>query len=499
MKKIIQIHSADNVAIALSALQAGTDVSQGVVLKNDVPAGHKIAMSLIAAGKPVIKYGFTIGHATRDIAAGEHVHTHNVASDLHADLAAASYVHKVHEPAKAIEKTFLGYRRQNGKVAVRNDVWIIPTVGCVNQASEKIARAAHAKYAGKGVDGVYAFVHPLGCSQLGDDLENTQNILAGLIRHPNAGAVLLLGLGCENNQMKLMLEKAGCQDDLASGRVKFFNAQDVPDEIESGLLAVTELVAYAQQFKREPIPARELILGMKCGGSDGFSGVTANPLVGRIADRLTAQGGTTLLTEVPEMFGAEQVLLDRADDVVTFNSIIGLVNNFRAYFRSYSQPIDENPSPGNKAGGLTTNADKSLGCVQKAGNAPIRGVLAYGQPAISQKAGVMLINAPGNDGVSATAMTAAGAHMILFTTGRGNPMGFPVPTIKISSNSDLFKRKPSWIDFNAGQIVDSDKYPDALADELFELVLAIASGKKLARNEINDNREIAIWKNGVTL
>lgn len=498
MKQSLKIHPADNVAVALLPLSKGSTV-ENVVLQTDVPAGHKIALVPIAQGQPVIKYGYAIGHATRDIAPGEHLHTHNVASDLHADLASAAYKHKVAAPAEAPEKTFLGYRRPNGQVAVRNDVWIIPTVGCVNQASEKIAAAAQAKYAGKGVDGVYAFVHPFGCSQLGDDLENTQKILAGLIRHPNAGAVLLLGLGCENNQMKLMLEKAGCQADLDSGRVKFFNAQDVPDEIESGLLAVTELVAYAQQFKREPIPARELILGMKCGGSDGFSGITANPLVGRIADRLTAQGGTTLLTEVPEMFGAEQVLLDRATDEQTFKNIIGLVNNFRAYFRSYNQPIDENPSPGNKAGGLTTNADKSLGCVQKAGNAPIRGVLAYGEPAAPGQAGVLLINAPGNDGVSSTAMTAAGAHMVLFTTGRGNPMGFPVPTVKISSNSDLAKRKPSWIDFNAGQIVDSDISPDALADQLFDLVLAIASGQKQARNEINGNREIAIWKNGVTL
>lgn len=498
MKQILRIHPSDNVAVALLPLSKGTQV-ENVVLATDVPAGHKIALVAIASGQPVIKYGFAIGHATRDILPGEHLHTHNVASDLHADLDAATYKSKVVNPVKASEKTFLGYRRPNGKAAVRNDVWIIPTVGCVNQASEKIAQAAHARYAGKGVDGVYAFVHPFGCSQLGDDLENTQKILAGLIRHPNAGAVLMLGLGCENNQMKLMLEKAGCQDDLASGRVKFFNAQDVPDEIESGLLAVTELVAYAQQFKREPIPVRELILGMKCGGSDGFSGITANPLVGRIADRLTAQGGTTLLTEVPEMFGAEQVLLDRATDETAFKNIIGLVNNFRAYFRSYNQPIDENPSPGNKAGGLTTNADKSLGCVQKAGNAPIRGVLQYGEPATPGRAGALLINAPGNDGVSATAMTAAGALMILFTTGRGNPMGFPVPTLKISSNSDLFKRKPSWIDFNAGQIVDSDIAPDALADQLFDLVLKVASGQQLARNEINGNREIAIWKNGVTL
>jgi altronate hydrolase len=311
--------------------------------------------------------------------------------------------------------------------------------------------------------------------------------------------VLVIGLGCENNQMKALLAEADSAADIAAGRLVYFNAQDVDDEIESGLEAIDKLVAFAATAKRTSVPASELILAMKCGGSDGFSGITANPTVGRVADRLTAQGGTTILSEVPEMFGAEQLLLDRATDETTGYKIISLVNNFREYFRGYDQPIDENPSPGNKAGGLSSNADKSLGCVQKAGSAPIREVLGYGQPASPHLGGVALVNGPGNDGVSSTAMTVAGAHVILFTTGRGTPMGFPAPTIKIASNSGLAQRKSSWIDFDAGRMISDETAPDTLADELFDLVLDVASGRQLTRNEINGNREIAIWKDGVTL
>jgi altronate hydrolase len=395
-------------------------------------------------------------------------------------------------------ETFEGYRRPDGRAAVRNEIWIINTVGCVNIASERIAAAAHAELAtpGSGIDGVYAFTHPFGCSQLGDDLLHTQKVLAGLARHPNAAAVLVLGLGCENNQMKLFLEVLGAQPE---GRVKWFNAQDVGDEIESGIEAVRELATYARQFKREPIPANELILGMKCGGSDGFSGITANPLVGRIANRLTGEGGTVLLTEVPEMFGAERMLLERAVNEKVFLGVIDLVNNFRAYFQKHNEPIDENPSPGNKAGGITTLADKSLGCVQKGGQAPVAQVLEYGQTAQAGLGGLGLLQAPGNDGVSGTAMTVSGAHLLLFTTGRGNPMGFPVPTIKISSNSGLAERKPIWIDFNAGPIADGTATFEELADLLWRLILDTASGRAHAQNEVRGHREIAIWKDGVTL
>jgi altronate hydrolase len=494
MPPLLRIHPLDNVLVALRDLRSG-EFLDGLSIKGEIPSGHKVASAPIKAGRPVVKYGYPIGVASRDIDAGEHIHTHNLGSILRDDWKSGERHAVAFAPPPGEARFFDGYRRADGKVGVRNEVWIIPSVGCVNQASMKIAEQANARFpVDDRFDGVHAYPHPFGCSQLGDDLDHTRKVLAGLIRHPNAAAVLVMGLGCENNQIRQLLAEFGPSD-----RLRYFNAQDVPDEIEAGLAAVSGMIALARQNRREPVPAKELILAMKCGGSDGFSGITANPLVGRIANWLSAQGGTTLLSEVPEMFGAEQILMDRADSDTTAGQVVGLVNDFRAYFRRYNQPIDENPSPGNKAGGLSSNADKSLGCLQKAGDAPIRRVLKYGEAVeIGGLGGVALVNAPGNDGVSSTAMTVAGAHVILFTTGRGTPMGFPVPTMKIATNSDLAARKPAWIDFNAGRLLDGASM-EQLTDELLAMVLDIASGKQKARNEINGNREIAIWKDGVTL
>lgn len=499
----IRIHPSDNVAVALRPAEAGTECL-GVRLAEGIPAGHKVALIEIPAGSSVLKYGYGIGVASTAIAAGTHVHTHNVRGNLperldtlrFAETTGATRMPSV--PAPRSTATFDGYRRPDGRAATRNEIWIVNTVGCVNVASEKIASAAHAELAteGSGIDGVYAFPHPFGCSQLGDDLGYTQKVLAGLARHPNAAAVLVLGLGCENNQMKAFLALLGPQ---AAERIRWFNAQQVSDELESGLDAVRELAAYVRGFKRQPIPVSELILGMKCGGSDGFSGITANPLVGRIADRHAAAGGTVLLTEVPEMFGAERMLLERTVDETAFTGVVNLVNDFRAYFQKHNEPIDENPSPGNKDGGITTLADKSLGCVQKGGQAPVVQVLPYGAAAKPGLGGLALVQGPGNDGVSGTAMTVAGAHLILFTTGRGNPMGFPVPTMKISSNTDLATRKPLWIDFNAGPIADGTADFGQLSDALWQDILDCASGRKRTRNETRGHREIAIWKDGVTL
>jgi altronate hydrolase len=496
MAQLLRITNVDNVAVALAPL-AGGAVVEGFSLKNDIPQAHKVAIQPIARGEKVIKYGYPIGIASRDIAVGEHVHTQNVESGLRENLANLRYTRFAETPqASPSSRTFEGFRRPDGRVATRNEIWIVNTVGCVNHASQRIADAASKRFAGSAIEGVQAFPHPFGCSQLGDDLANTQKVLAGLVKHPNAAAVLVLGLGCENNQMKLFLEHVGQFD---PNRVKFFNAQDVSDEVESGLDAIEQLAEYAAGFKRESIAVSELIIGMKCGGSDGFSGITANPLVGRIADKHCAGGGTTLLTEVPEMFGAEQVLLDRAADANVFGQTINLVNNFRDHFRKYDQPIDENPSPGNKDGGITTLAEKSLGCVQKGGRAPVKQVLAYGETARPGLGGLALINAPGNDGVSSTAMTIAGAHMVLFTTGRGTPMGFPASTVKISTNTGLAQRKPQWIDFDAGVLASESASIDSTADRLFDFVIDIASRKTQTKNEQNGYREIAIWKNGVTL
>ena len=493
--RVVRIHPADNVAVAVDALAAGSQFTLGQSHQalGEVPAGHKVALVRIGAGEPVIKYGFPIGRATSAIEPGEWVHSHNLATALSGTVEYQWKPHAVENGERPAVPTFEGYRRTNGRVGTRNEIWVLNTVGCVNHAAERIAKIAGERFAGQ-VDGVHAFSHPYGCSQLGDDLKNTQRVLAGLMRHPNAGGVLLLGLGCENNQIDSLLEVAG---DVDRSRLTVFNTQDVMDEIAEGGAGVGKLVERMAGDRRETVPASELLIGNKCGGSDGFSGITANPLVGKIADRLSAMGGGVILTEVPEMFGAEQVLMDRATDESVFRGIVSMIDDFKNYFTRHGQPIYENPSPGNKAGGLTTLEEKSLGAIQKGGRAPVRGVLRYGEPA--SLGGLSLLESPGNDGVSSTAMTVSGATLLLFTTGRGTPLGFPVPTIKISSNSEIAAKKPHWIDFNAGSLLDGEATLDSLADDLLALILDVASGRKLARNEEHDYREIAIWKEGVTL
>ena len=492
----IRVSPADDVAVATRALGTGEKIAVGeerVVALQEVPAGHKMALRDVAPGEPVTKYGVPIGVATEAIARGAWVHSHNLKTRLEGTIE-YQYAPATRAAASAGSMpTFAGYRRDDGRVGTRNEIWVLNTVGCVNFVAEGIARLSSERFRGV-IDGVHAFGHPFGCSQLGDDLKNTQRILAGLMSHPNAGGVLLLGLGCENNQMESLLELTGPMD---RSRLRFFNSQDVVDERETGLAAVAELVARMEGDRRVECPASELVLGHKCGGSDGFSGISANPLVGRIADRLTALGGGVILTEVPEMFGAEQVLMDRAADREVYERIVTMVNDFKEYFIRHGQPIYENPSPGNKAGGLTTLEEKSLGAIQKGGQATVTRVLRYGERATT--GGLSLLEAPGNDGISSTAMTASGATILLFTTGRGTPLGFPAPTIKISSNSEIAEKKPHWIDFNAGALLDGTTTPERLADELFAYILDVASGRTETNNEKTGHREIAIWKEGVTL
>lgn len=496
---IIRVAPSDNVAVALEALEPGRTVSVDdvtVTARATVPPGHKIALRAIARGAPVVKYGFPIGTATEAIAPGDWVHSHNLHTAL-TDSSDFRYTPRIESssatPSSAKVPAFMGYRRSTGRVGTRNEVWIINTVGCVNHAAERIARMAGDRFAGK-IDGVYAFAHPYGCSQLGDDLLNTQRVLAGLLRHPNAGGVLVLGLGCENNQMSALLKVAG---DLDESRLRFFNTQDVINEIDRGIDAVGELVERMQSDRREECPISDLVLGHKCGGSDGFSGISANAVVGRVADRVTAMGGGVILTEVPEMFGAEQVLLDRAANEDVYRDTVAMVNDFKQYFVKHDQPVYENPSPGNKAGGLTTLEEKSLGAIQKGGTATVEDVLRYGEPV--HGGGLSLLEAPGNDAVSSTAMVASGATILLFTTGRGTPLGFPVPTIKVASNTDIAEKKPHWIDFNAGALLDGIATMDHLTDDLLSLVIDVASGRKQTNNEKYGYREIAIWKAGVTL
>lgn len=491
----LRIAPEDDVAVALVDLGAGEDIEVAgttVTLREPIARGHKFAIRDIQAGSPVKKYGWPIGVATADIKTGAHVHTHNVRTLLEG-LDTYRY-RPVEEAARRVEpdrRTFLGYRRANGRVGTRNEIWILCTVGCVGRTAERIARLANTRFAGR-VDGVYAFPHQFGCSQLGGDLDRTRRLTSALARHPNAGGVLIVGLGCESNQLDPLLAELS---DADRSRIRAFAAQAESDETEAGLRAVEELVQIAERDRREPCGVESLCIGVKCGGSDGFSGITANPLVGRMTDWVTANGGTSILTEIPEIFGAERLLMQRAASEPVFDGIVKLVNDFKEYFMRNGEPLHENPSPGNIAGGITTLEEKSLGAVQKGGRAVVTQVLRYGERV--QEPGLALLEAPGNDGVSSTALVAAGATLVLFTTGRGTPLGFPAPTLKISSNSTLAQNKPHWIDFDAGQVLRG-KDPELLARELSDLILRTASGEH-ARNEINEEREIAIWKNGVTL
>jgi altronate hydrolase len=486
---LIRVHPSDNVAVATAPLEAG-DAALGIVACEAIPRGHKIALLDLLAGTQVRKFGAPIGVLTADVAAGAWVHSHNLRTELGADERYV-YAPGVAPTPASTGATFMGYRRADGRVGTRNELWVLNTVGCVNRAAERIARDAAARHAG-AIDGVHAFGHPYGCSQLGDDLDRTRAVIAGLAQHPNAGGVVLVGLGCENNRLHMLLDTL---TPVARSRVRWFNAQDVEDELEAGAAAIDELVALMTQDRREPCPLSALTIGVKCGGSDGLSGLTANALVGRITDRLTADGGTVIQTEVPEMFGAERLLMARAADEAVFDRTVTMVERFKEYFRRHDQPIYENPSPGNKEGGLTTLEEKSLGAVQKGGSAAVTQVLDYGDRASAH--GLVLLEAPGNDAVSSTALAVSGATLILFTTGRGTPLGFPVPTMKIASNSALATRKPKWIDFDAGPIAEGAD-ADALTDALMARILATASGQP-TRNEENDVREIAIWKGGVTL
>jgi len=486
--KYVKISSKDNVAVTLCDMNAG-EVCGNVTLKNDIPCGHKFALCDIKCGENIIKYAAPIGHASCDVKAGEHIHTHNVKSNL-AGLLDYEYNPELPESGSMTAKTFMGYRRANGKVGIRNEIWIIPTVGCVNTIAEIIAKKAETK---GSVDGVYAFTHPYGCSQLGGDHEMTKKALAGLVNHPNASGVLILALGCENNTVEQMKEVIGEYD---GDRVKFLVSQDVEDEIAEGVKLVGELVENAKDLHREEIPVSELVIGLKCGGSDGLSGITANPLVGEFSDMLCAMGGTTILTEVPEMFGAETLLMNRCENRELFEKTMRMINDFKSYYMRYGEKIDENPSPGNKEGGITTLEDKALGCTQKGGQSVVRGVLDYGE-SVKEK-GLNLLTAPGNDLVASTALAVSGAHIVLFTTGRGTPLGSPVPTVKISTNTALYNKKRSWIDFDAGVLVSNGFDMKNTANEFFDYIISVASGEKTA-TEKQDIRDIAIFKDGVTL
>jgi Altronate dehydratase len=494
----IKINPADNVAVALQDLSKGA-VVEGVTLSMDIPRGHKIVLQDLKAGENVIKYGFPIGHVTRDAAAGTMVDHSCIKTNLEGLLEYSYQPALVDIPDASVKRTFKGFRRADGQVGVRNQIWVIPNVGCVNGICQTIVErfkaeiSCHPELAeGSSVDAVVAFPHNYGCSQLGADHENTRTVLADMVHHPNAGGVLVVSLGCENNQLDAFRELVGPVDE---SRVRMFVTQKVDDEIEYGLQQLREIFAVCSKDVREDVPVSELRVGLKCGGSDGLSGITANPLLGVFSDWIVAQGGTTVLTEVPEMFGAETILMNRCQDEATFEKTVHLINDFKEYFMKQGMPVYENPSPGNKAGGISTLEEKSLGCTQKCGKSIVRGVLKYGER-LSVK-GLNLLSAPGNDLVASTALASCGCQLVLFTTGRGTPFGTFVPTMKISTNTPLFEKKGSWIDFNAGVLAQGEPMSDVSA-RFIDYVLSVASGAPV-NNEKNGWREIAIFKSGVTL
>lgn len=496
MEKIIKIHPSDSVVVALSELKKGETVSvngENITVTDDIQAGHKMAVSFIKKGESVIKYGEAIGSAKEDIKKGAHVHTHNLATRLDEEVT-YSYeplLRKSVVSGENLPSVFKGFLRKDGRVGVRNEIWIIPTVGCVNNVAMKLAELSKPFVKGS-VDCVVAFPHPYGCSQMGDDQENSRIILSDLVNHPNAGGVLVLGLGCENSNIEVLKPYIGKVDE---SRVRFLTAQKCRDEVEEGLAIIKELIETVSKDERCDVPVSELTVGLKCGGSDGFSGITANPLVGLFSDLLIEKGGTTILTEVPEMFGAETLLMNRCRDRSLFEKTVKLINDFKDYFKSHGQTVYENPSPGNKAGGISTLEDKSLGCTQKSGSAPVSGVLKYGER-VSKK-GLNLLSGPGNDLVAATALSASGAQIVLFTTGRGTPFAAPVPTVKISSNRDLSENKSNWIDFDAGVLL-SNVPSEELAKKLYEYVIRVAEGEYVCAEKAGYH-DMAIFKQGVTL
>ena len=492
----LKINPADTVFVCLQPKKKGDIVEvdgQQVIINQDTPAGHKVLIRDVTEGENIIKYGYPIGHARQALKAGDWVNENNLKTNLKGTL---EYTYEPVGEQLSIpfeNRTFKGYERKNGDVGVRNEIWIVPTVGCVNGIGERLARRLREETGCKDVDAIYCWHHNYGCSQLSGDHENTRKVLRDIVLHPNAGAVLVLGLGCENNQPDAFMETLG---DYDHERIRLLVTQKVDgDEVEAGMEILRELYNKVREDRRTEVPVSKLRVGLKCGGSDGFSGITANPLVGEFSDWLVAQGGTSVLTEVPEMFGAETILMNRCETPELFQQTVSMINNFKEYFLSHGEPVGENPSPGNKAGGISTLEDKALGCTQKCGRAPVSGVMEYGDRL--EHNGLNLLSAPGNDLVAATALASCGCHLVLFTTGRGTPFGTFVPTMKIATNPTLAARKPGWVDFNAGQLIEGRTMKE-LVPEFIDKVIGVASGER-ARNEENDYREIAIFKNGVTL
>lgn len=491
MSNYLKIDALDNVALALTKLNKG-EVIDNITLLDDIEQGHKFALMDIKAGEQVIKYGYSIGHASKDIKQGQHVHSFNLETNLSGELE-YQYAPKSTDVPKGNERFVNVYKRKFNKVGIRNNLMIVPLVGCINASADRIKELVEQQVDSSYVDEVIVAKHPYGCSQLGDDHLTTVSVLQSLVKHPNNGGVLVLSLGCENNQLDAFKATLGEYD---TDRVRFLKAQDVDDEVKEGVKLCLELYEQMKNDRRDSVSIKEITIGMKCGGSDGFSGITANPLVGRVSDYMTSIGGSAILTEVPEMFGAEQILMERSDCKETFDKVVNLINSFKKYYQDHNQVCYENPSPGNKAGGITTLEEKSLGCTQKSGHSKVVDVLYLGKQITIP--GLNLLNGPGNDMVACTNLACAGAHLILFTTGRGTPFGTVVPTVKVATNSKMAGFKSNWIDFNAGKLLDGISMDD-LSEEFIDYIVKVINNEVKTKNEINKFEEIAIFKDGVTL
>ena len=490
--KLIRINEIDNVAVAVDKIEQGVEI-EGLKTLTEIPMGHKVALQDIKEGEDIVKYAQVIGVASKDIAKGEHVHSHNMHTKLSGELEYTFNQVACDTSKKENPYQLYGYKRAGGKVGIRNELWLIPTVGCISSICKDIINRFKEAHDLNDIDGAYTYAHQYGCSQMGDDQDATIKVLRNIAGHPNAGAVLVVGLGCENNQLKPFIE--GLKD-IDPGRLRYFNCQEVDDEISVALNYLEELYEAMRNDKRVPIQFSDLTIGLECGGSDGFSGISGNPLLGRLSDRVISYGGNVILSEVPEMFGAEHLLMNRAKDQKVFEEIVDMVNRYKQYFIDNKQVVYENPSPGNKAGGITTLEEKSCGCIQKGGTSVINGVIDYGD--VIKEPGLNLLYGPGNDLSSTTALGAAGCQLLLFTTGRGTPYGSFVPTAKVATNSTIYNKKKSWFDYNAGTVLEELSLDEA-CDDFLKKVVAIINGEVKTRNEEKEYKEIAIFKRGVIL
>ena len=500
----IRLQPNDNVLIALGSLKAGAILEDlSVPLKNGIEAGHKIAGKAIRAGENVLRYGQIIGQAKCDIAPGEHVHVHNLGMGAHQqDYACASQSHAL--PAIESHRIFKGFHRADGKVGSRNYVGILTSVNCSGSVARFIAEAAEKSgllEAYPNVDGIVPIVHGTGCGMSGrdDGYATLFRTLAGFAQHPNFGGILLIGLGCEVMQVA---DLVGGRPIRADGALRYMTIQNeggTRRTIKRGLEELQGIAERANEARRAPAPVSEITVGMQCGGSDGYSGITANPALGYASDLLVRHGGTTILSETSEIYGAEHLLTRRAESVGVGEKLIERIRWWEGYTARNGGEMDNNPSPGNKRGGLTTILEKSLGAVAKGGTAPLRDVYRFGE--IINKKGFVFMDSPGFDPCSVTGQVASGANLIVFTTGRGSVSGYqPTPCIKLSTNSEMYARMSGDMDLNCGDIVTGGVSIEAKGEELFELMIRVASGRQTKSEELGfGGVEFVPWQIGAVM